>query len=53
VSPLSSAGALRFDSAIFHLREYFYPGCATAPDIEVGTIDEPPLYDKIEQWNGK
>ncbi|MGH7907693.1 MAG: hydantoinase B/oxoprolinase family protein [Candidatus Binataceae bacterium] len=49
-SSLSAAGPLRFDNAVFHLREYFCPGCATALDIEVAAEGDSPLYDKIDKW---
>jgi N-methylhydantoinase B len=52
VSPLSTAGPLRFDNETFHLREYFCSECATVLDVEVAASGDVPVYDCIERWNG-
>ena len=44
---VASAGPGRKDTALFCLREFFCPGCATQLDVEVICQDDLPLYDEI------
>jgi N-methylhydantoinase B len=49
-SPPSIAGPLRAESSRFSLLEFFCPECATALDVDVAFMDDPPLHDCIYRW---
>jgi hypothetical protein len=46
----SSAGPLRVDSGKFFLLEFFCPGCATALDVDIVYLDDPPVIDRVSAW---
>lgn len=47
---VAAAGPGRKESALFFLREFFCPSCATQLDVEVIYQDDPPLHDDICRW---
>lgn len=46
--PLTAAGHLRSRSDLFHLTEYFCPGCATTLEVEVLQKGDAPLHDELQ-----
>ncbi|MBI4321302.1 MAG: hydantoinase B/oxoprolinase family protein [Chloroflexi bacterium] len=46
-SSVARAGPFRVDSGKFFLLEFFCPSCATALDVDVTYLDDPPLIDRV------